>query len=203
MARTKREKYFMIAVAAAAGLWTLDQYALAPYLAAREAVAKDLDVAHKQLADVARLQREERRMKRTWAKLREAGIESAPSEAERKMLHAIQTWAQEAGITHLSLRPERLNKEHGFVQVVVHANGSGPTAAVAKLLWSVESATAPALRVDDVQIRPAKEGADELLVELSASTLCVTRQAEEKTPDAGRQRVTGASGGGRVREGRR
>jgi len=204
MARTTREKYFMIAVGAAAGLWALDRYALSPYLDARAEVAASQLAADQKLLEVEQLQVQDKRMRRTWARMRQAGVESAPSEAERKMLHAIQSWAQEAGIAHVSLRPERINKEHGFVQVVVHATGSGPTAAVAKLLWSVESAGAPAMRVDDVQLRPAKEGADELLVELTASTLCATPQAEEKKRDVGRQPVAAGGGGGaRVREERR
>jgi hypothetical protein len=205
MARTTREKYFMVAVGAAVGLWALDRYAVTPYVDARKDVIEQQAAAREQLDGRVRLQRERRRMAKTWAAMRDAGIESSPSEAERKMLHAIQAWAQDAGIAHLSLRPERVNKDHGFVQIIIHASGSGPSGAVAKLLWSVESATQPVLRVDGVQMRPTKEGTDDLQLELTASTLCATRAAEEKsTNGGGRQRIAAAAAGrdDRVVEGR-
>ena len=203
MARTTREKYFMIAVGAAVALFALDRYALVPYIGASNEIAERQAAAQEDLDGMVRLRRERRRMEKSWAAMRDAGVESTPSEAERKMLHAIQSWAQEAGIAHLSVRPERLNKDHGFVQVVVHASGSGPAAAVAKLLWAVESATEPALRVDGVQVRPTKEGTDDLQLELHASTLVATDAAEEKTRnEVGRQRVAAvAAGGGRTKRG--
>ena len=193
MARTTRENYFMIAVAAAVGLWAVDRYAWTPYTDAQTAVAAEREAVQRELDDFEILTRRHQKMRRVWSEMRAAGVESSPSEAERKMLHALRAWAQDAGIAHLSLRPERVNKEHGFVQVVVHATGSGNTAAVAKFLWSIESATTIPVRVDDVHLTPAKEGADELQMNLSASTLCATRETQK--PGAGRPTVALAGEG--------
>ena len=192
MARTTRERYFMIGVAAAVGLWAGDHFVFTPYRDARLAVAADLEAAREDEAAVVRLRREERRMRRAWSHMRAAGIESPPSELEGRVLHAMRTWAQSAGVAHLSLRPSRVNRDHGFVQVVVHAGGSGSTAAVARLLWSVESATNVPIRVDELRLTPAKEGADDLQIELTVSTLCTPPAAGQK-PDAGRPGVAVAA----------
>ncbi len=199
MARSTREKYFMIAVAAAVGVWALDRYALTPYTDARAALVTERDALQQESDNAQRLRRKERRTRRTWARMRTVGIESAPSEAERRMLHALRAWAQEAGIAHLSLRPSRVNRDHGFLQVLVHAGGSGSTAAVAKLLWAVESATSLGVRVDEVRLTPAKPGADELQIELTVSTLCAVPQTEEK---AGTARQSVAAAGTSSRGGR-
>ena len=88
------------------------------------------------------------------------------------MLHAVRQWAQDAGIRNLSLRPERTNKEFGFVKVTVHATGSGADGGGGEDAVGVESATMP-VRVDDVQMSPTKgEGVDDVQVTLTVSTLC-------------------------------
>lgn len=200
MARSTREKYFMIGVAAAAGLWAVDRYALTPYADARSAIEAEHEAARDEESNVRRLRTVERRMRWVWAGMRAAGIESAPSEAEGRLLHALRGWAREAGIAHLSLRPTRVNREHGFVQVVVHAGGSGTTASVAKLLWGVESATEIPVRVDEVRLTPTKTGVDDIQLELTVSTLCAAPEAEQKL-DGTRQRVAAGGGGAERRAG--
>ncbi len=199
MARSTRERYFMIGVAAAVRLWAVDRFAITPYFDARQAVAAEHETARDEEAKVARLHRDERRMRRVWSQMRAAGIESAPSEVEGRVLHALRMWAQSSGIAHLSLRPARVNREHGFVQVLVHAGGSGSMTAIANLLWSVESDTTSPMRVEELRLTPAKEGMDDLQLELTVSTLCAVPEAEQK-PEAGRQSV---AAGTRAGEGRR
>jgi hypothetical protein len=201
MARSTRERFFMVGVAAAVGLWALDHFALEPYLEARDEIALRHDAARDEEMKVERLRRDERRMRRAWDQMRAAGIESAPSEVEGRVLHAMNAWAQSAGVAHLSLRQSRVNREHGFVQVIVHAGGTGPAAAVAKLLWSVESTTNIPMRVDELRLTPAKEGVDDLQIDLTVSTLCAAPAPEAK-PDAARASVAAAAAApGKVRAG--
>jgi hypothetical protein len=109
------------------------------------------------------------------------------------MLHVMRQWAQDAGLRNLSLRPERTNKDFGFIKVTVHATGAGQTASVAKMLWSVESAETP-VRVDDVQLSPVKgEGVDDVQVTLTVSTLCAAGDLDpQQRNSGGRQLVASA-----------
>ena len=181
MARTRREQLLIIGVATAVGIFALDRYVIQPFRTAREAIGKDQDVARTQLRDANNLLRKERQMRREWAQMTAAGIESGTWDAERQMLRSMQTWVQQAGIANASLRPERTATEHGFVKVTVHVTGTGPSAAMAKLLWSIESASLP-VRVETLQLTPAaqKEGTDELRLTMSASRLCAVPEGELK-----------------------
>jgi hypothetical protein len=192
MARSKRENLLIIGVAAAVGIFALDHFVISPYATAREAIAKERETALKKIVENNRLFHEERDMRRLWSDMSKNGVTDAPPETERKMLHALRQWAQDAGVTNLSLRPERTNREYGFVKVVVHANGSAPQAAAAKLLWSIESATLP-IRVDEIQLTPAKEGTDDLQVQLTASVLCVSTDADKNPEPAAPKPLGGAS----------
>jgi hypothetical protein len=193
MARSRREKVLIIGVAAAVSVFALDRYVFEPFRTAREGIAKDHDVAQTQLDDAERLIRRERRMRRDWAQMTAAGIESGAWDAERQMLRSMQTWVQQAGIANASLRPERTAAEHGFTRVTVHVTGTGPSAAMAKLLWSIESASVP-VRVETLQLTPAaqKEGTDELRLTLAASRLCTMPEGEAKPG------IPGNVGGGSV-----
>src|SRR5688572_19587836 len=131
MARTRREQLLIIGVATAVGVFALDRYVYQPFKTARESIAKDHDVALDELRDARNLLRRERQMRREWAQMTAAGIERGTWDAEREMLRSMQTWAQQAGVTNVSLRPERTATEHGFVKVVVHVSGTGPSAAMA------------------------------------------------------------------------
>jgi hypothetical protein len=198
MTRTKREQLLIIGVASAAGLFVLNRYAYEPYIAARDAVDGDRLVAAERLADNSRLFQKERTLRKSWSQMQAGGINSAPSEAEGKMLHVLRQWATDAGLRNLSLRPERTNKDFGFVKVTVHATGAGSTATLAKLLWSVESAETP-VRVDDVQLSPVKgEGVDDVQVTLTVSTLCAGGDLEQpQRTTGGRQLVATNPGEGR------
>src|SRR5687767_11892040 len=117
MARSKRENLLIIGVAAAVGVFALDRYVLTPFTDARNAISADRAVAAEQLAGASRLFQRERQLRKAWTDMQAAGVDDAPSEAERRMLHAVRQWAQDAGIRNLSLRPERTNREFGFVKV--------------------------------------------------------------------------------------
>ncbi len=189
MARTKRENFLIIGVAAAVGIFALDWFVISPYATAREAFATQRETSLKKIAENHHLFHDERDMRRLWSQMAKNGVTDSPPETERKMLHALRQWAQDAGVTNLSLRPERTNREYGFVKVVVHANGSAPQASATKLLWSVESATVP-IRVDEIQLTPNKEGTDDLQVQLTASMLCVATDAD-KNPEPAPARPAG------------
>lgn len=186
MALSTRERYMAVAVTAALGLWAFDRLALSPYLARRDEVNRKQGEVAAQLGKADTVLHRRDALRAEWDKLGAAGVRADPSEAERQMMHALQQWAQECGVGGLSLKPERSNQPHGFVQVSVHANGTGPMQAVAGLLWKVESATSMPVRVGDLQLSPLKEGGGELQIQLEVSTLATAPEAEKDKDRGGR-----------------
>ena len=178
MAWSNRERYMGIAVAAAVGLFALDRVVLTPYTDERNRLATDYASASQKLAEDRHVLQKQKQARRDWAELQSTGLQTDPSEMERQMQHWLHLWAQESGLGNLSLRTDRTAAPHGgFVQVTVHAAGTGPMAAVGKLLWRMEAAPVP-VRVNDVQINPAKEGTDQLQLQLNVSALCNAGEAE-------------------------
>jgi hypothetical protein len=122
MARSTRERYFMFGVAAAVGLWAADRFALTPYSRARATVAD---------SDLARARRRRRSPSAAERAAHAAGVgadaaagSNPPRRDRGPHLHALRTWAQSAGVAHCPCgRPG--DRDHGFVQVVVHAGGTG------------------------------------------------------------------------------
>lgn len=189
MALSNRERLMVIGAAAAFALYAGDRFVLSPYLERRQQIADKHTAAVDQLTKARRLLRERDAVRQEWADLSAAGLKSDPSEAERQMLNALHTWAQEAGVVDLSLKPERTTERHGLLEVSVHATGSGPMPAIARLLWRVEGAAgALPVRVIDMQLSPLKEGTGDLQLQLHVSTLCHAPEAE-KPVDRARSNV--------------
>jgi hypothetical protein len=186
MARSKRENLLIIGISAAVAIFLLDRYVVTPYNAARESIAKDHEIALDKRKQMRSLFQTERQLKRIWPDITASGLQAGASDVELQMFQALQGWAQQSGLANVSLRPERMNTQHGFVNVTVHVRGSGPTSAMAKLLWCIESAAMP-VRVEAIQLAPVKgDGVDELQMQLTVSRLCTVppiQKASNEAPD--------------------
>src|SRR3989442_5490396 len=141
MALSSRERYVAIAVAAACGIFVLDRFIVTPYMQELKRLRTEHASASQKQAEDRHVLQKQKGARRDWADLQAGGLQSDPSEMERQMQHWLHLWAQEAGLGNLSLRTDRTAAQHpGFVQVTVHAAGTGPMAAITKLLWRMEGA---------------------------------------------------------------
>jgi hypothetical protein len=175
---TKREQHLGIAVGAVvalvAGWFSLKQW----YLDPREAISTQQQETENKVQDARTLLKKQKQLRVEWAKMTAAGLRPNPSEADTQVQHALSDWSQECGLSKLSVKLERENLERNFLVVSFHLTGSGSQAAVAKLLWAIETAPMP-MRVDEVQLSPVKEGVDNLQLQLAVSTLCLNPDAEK------------------------
>ena len=172
---SKRERYIAIAVAAAVLIFLLDQFLLTPYTTLRTDVLNERDTVTKQLVDADRLFQQQREKTKTWKDLSNA-IKSNRSLAESQAQQAILDWARVAGANVGSFKPERDITQNGLQVISFHVNCTGSNISLAKLLWSIETATIP-IRVNDVQIVPRKEGSDDLNLQMGISTLALLTEA--------------------------
>lgn len=172
MALSKRERWIALGLGVAALIYVVDGYVLTPYFASRDAALKRAEVLDKEIAGNERLIRTQRRMERSWNEMLASGLKSDPSEAEQQLLRSMRDWAQEAGLTLASLKPDRVVRSDKTQLVKLSATGSGSIASAAQLLWRIETAPIP-LKVDDLQLTTRKEGTDDLTLTLSVSTLWV------------------------------
>lgn len=177
MALSKRERLIALGVGVAALIYLGDSYVVDPYTVSKNQAKDRVAVLDKELEGNRKLFREQRRMEKSWNDMLASGLKSDPSEAEQQLLRSMRDWAQEAGLTLGSLKPDRVLRSDKTQLVKLNATGTGPVAAAAQLLWRIETAPIP-LKVDDLQLTTRKEGTDDLTLTLSVSTLWVAPGSE-------------------------
>ncbi|HSV13035.1 MAG TPA: GspMb/PilO family protein, partial [Tepidisphaeraceae bacterium] len=114
----------------------------------------------------------QRRLRPIWTEITHGGLKTDAAEADSQARHAVLEWMQSAGVNLKAVNPERTTNVNQFQVISFHVTGNAHMYSLARLLWSLETATIP-VRVNDVQIKPQKEGTDDLTVDLSISTLCL------------------------------
>jgi hypothetical protein len=169
---SKREKYIGLGVGAALALLVLDQFLLSPYF-------KRLDEIDTQRRQVMQAQQQandtfqrQRKLTPVWSEIQRSGLRSNPSEAESQARRAVLSWAQTAGVFVTALNPDRTTTVGKFQIISLNATGNGSMPQIARLLWTLETATIP-VRVNEITITPRREGTDELQVKFVVSTLCL------------------------------
>ena len=172
MVLTQRERYIAIGAVGALALLLGNYFLLSPYFSSLDDVDKKLQKANQQLADTQDLFTRQRRLRPLWTQMQTAGLNLDASLAESQAQHAVLTWADSAGVTLTSIKPERQTQEGAFEVIGFEVAATGATPSISRLLWSMESAAIP-IHLNEVQVGTRKEGSDDLTVRLSISVLCL------------------------------
>jgi hypothetical protein len=194
MVLSTREKYIAYGVGGAVVLLALNFFAINPYLDYRIKLADDIRNLVKQQNENNTTFHEHGQLQKVWHEMIAGGLKDNSAAADKQLVDALFEWAQESGIQRPSYNFEKssADPDRGFEQTTYRMTGNGNMAAVAKLLWRLETAPIP-LHVTDVAIqgRPP-EGTDDLQVQVTVSTLSTMpmRQKEENRP-----KLVSAAGG--------
>jgi len=180
-------------VASVVGLAIVYQFVIEPYLQKRKALQEQIEAREDELYKADKMYKEQKRLKTVLAGLTEGGLKSDVAEARSQLLYALSGWTKDAGVNLKSLKEGRTVEEgNKWIQINTQSTATGPQAAIAQLLWRLETAKIP-VRVTEMTINAVKEGTDELQINLGVSTLCQNPNADKPDP-ASRQRVATASG---------
>jgi len=193
MAFSARERILLLATGVVVGVLVLERFVFTPVwnhwtdLQAQEAVLANRRSAAENL--LARRERVEPR----WRHLLGTRLKRDPAEAESQVLHALGTWAADARLNVVSVRPERTTApdQTPLPTIAFQAAGTGSLAAVARFLWHLETAEIP-IRVETVQLTSRRDGQDDLSLQIKLTTLYAPggggpgdRQAEAPRPSEG------------------
>jgi hypothetical protein len=170
MALSSRERQLSLAVLLAAALFLGDRVALRPYLEGRRELVERRDAKTRELVEVRKVLREERRLRHVLLGL-SGSARSDVSAAEGRFLTLVHEWERQAGIGKASFQRTRATERYGFTQLIFQVSTSGSMPAIATLVYLVETASVP-LRIDEMVIAPAREAGTELHVQFSVSMLC-------------------------------
>lgn len=190
MVLSKRERLIALTTLGAIGVLALDRLALEPLLAANDELNTQLNGVRKDLQDDNSKLEARRYRGHNWAQMQNNGLRRKDiSEADSQMLNNIDNWAREAGMTLVSVKPDRTEsvsvrvdknkpEKKVFVKSSFRVNGTGGMSQISRFLWHVETAGIPA-SVGEVQITTRKEGTDELSVQVTISTLCLAPESDK------------------------
>lgn len=209
MVFTKRERMVGIIAMVGAGLFLLDYLAIEPFVERYNKAVTDIrDLKEKTNLANSSLRRQPV-VKSDWDALINSTLKSTPSETESQLLEVLNQnvgggsggrssrfgggggfggrGGQGAGAQLIAFKQERavMEKEKRFQEVVFQITENGGSSAIADLLWQLETAPVP-MRINSIQIMPAKEGTDPVTINLSISSLCLAPSQPETRP-SGRQ----------------
>ncbi len=163
-----------MAVIVGAGVVLALLYFLAvdPYLNSRDDLIEQRSKLLDRKKQVDALFASKRHLTPIWADMLQGGLRSSPGDAEQQAYQAVLDWAQNAGFGFGGLKPDKaVQQQNGFEVLSFHVSGTGSNAQLARMLWSMETASIP-IRLVEIQITPRREGFDELAVQLTVSTVC-------------------------------
>lgn len=119
-----------------------------------------------------------RRASRQLSQMAGAGLRRSDAEAESELLNGVREWAQESRVTLSGVKRERTEREKDFNKITFRASGSGGMGQIGRFLYRLQTASIP-VRISDMTINSRKDGADDLAITLSISTIYLAPQADK------------------------
>lgn len=181
MILSKRERMAAVVTMVAVGLLAVDYYALEPLFAYRDQLEVEKGTQSGLMQKSSRLLANKTELRRKWGEMTTSGLSGDPSAAESRVLHGVRDWAQEAGLSLSSLKPDRTEHDKLFHKIVFRATATGNMSQISQFLWKIQTAPIP-VRVTDMQLSARKEGTDDLSLQIGISTLYLAPEPEKKAP---------------------
>lgn len=167
---SKREKIIALAALLVLGGLVLDRAILTPLLNRLDQWEMEKQALQLELSEAQNLLKRRNAMERKWRGMAGEGL-TAGSESESKVLHALDRWSQDTGLTLTSVKPLRRTQVRDQLhEMTFTIAGSGSMHAAAEFIWQVERAQLP-LRIRDLQLGSANESGTEMSLQLNISAL--------------------------------
>ncbi len=169
MVISKRERYIGIITGAVIGLFLFNWIIFGPLMDRMDDLDTQIKAKQADVQDADRNLALKGSAEQHWALLSHSML--TRDNYESKILNDVRDWAQEAGMTLSSLKPERVPEKEGeFYKVSFRATGSGQMMQIARFLHRIQTATIP-VRITDLSLTSRKEGNDDLSVSVGLATI--------------------------------
>jgi hypothetical protein len=170
---SKRERYVFVATVLVVAVLVLDQFLVSPLFARRQELEAETLTKQRQWDKSQKLVTDSKRMGKRWVEM------STVLKSESPILDNVIQWANAAGMTVSSSKPERTDIGKEFILTTSRVTGTGTVAQIGNFLWRIRVATIP-VRITDMTITSKKEGTDDLSLQLGIATIYLTGEAEKK-----------------------
>ncbi len=184
MVLTQRERIILIVTLLCVGLLIVSKFVVDPAQARLDEMEAQRQQLQGDLEEAQMLLGNRGTMQRKWNTLVADGLRN-DAEAESKVLSDLGEWADNAGLSLSSIKPDRVASDKGLQEMIFTVAGKGTIGAVSRFLWQIETAALPA-RIRDMQLGSGSESESTMSLQLHLSVLYLgapQKQAESEQPE--------------------
>lgn len=151
MSAKRRETILKIAVGAVVGLFLLDRVVLSPAIAGWKSQSARLTALRQKVQNGRQLTEREKSLRARWDEMQRANLADDVSAAENEVYKALGRWTRESRISFTSLTPQWRNHDEGYATFECRATAVGDQAALARLVYEIETDPLPA-RIEECEL---------------------------------------------------
>ena len=152
MSAKRREALLKIGVVAVVALFLLDRMVLTPALAGWKAQSVRLTALRQKVQNGRQLTAREKSLRARWDEMQRGNLAQDRSSAENDVYKALSRWTAESRVSFTSLNPNwREHNDEGFTTFECRATAVGEQAALARLVYEIETDPLPA-RIEECEL---------------------------------------------------
>ena len=175
MTAKRRETILKIAVGVIVGLFVLDRMVLTPAFAGWKAQSVRLTALRQKVQNGRQLLAREKALHARWDEMQGANLPADMSSAENDVYKALGRWTRESRISFTSLTPQWRNHDEGYATFECRATAVGDQAALARLVYEIETDPLPA-RVEECELTTRDAQGKQLSLALRFSFVRIEEQ---------------------------
>ncbi len=176
MSAKRRETLLKIAVGAVVALFLLDRVVLSPAFAGWKAQSARLTALRQKVKNGRQLTEREKSLRARWDEMQRANLPSDRSSAENDVYKALSRWTAESRIAFTSLNPNWRDHDEGYATFECRATAVGDQAALARLVYEIETDPLPA-RIEECELTARDAQGKQLSLALRFSFVRIEDQA--------------------------
>ena len=175
MSAKRRETLLKIGVGAVVALFLLDWMVISPAFAGWKAQSARLAVLQQKVKNGRQLTEREKSLRARWDEMQRANLPADMSSGENDVYKALARWTSESRVSFTSLTPQWRNHDEGYATFECRATAVGEQAALARLVYEIETDPLPA-RIEECELTARDAQGKQLSLALRFSFVRIEEQ---------------------------
>ncbi len=176
MTAKRRETLLKIGVGTVVALFLLDRMVISPAFAGWKAQSERLTALRLKVQNGRQLTEREKSLRARWDEMQRANLAQDRSSAENDVYKSLSRWTAESRVSFTSLNPNwREHNDEGFTTFECRATAVGEQAALARLIYEIETDPLPA-RIEECELTARDAQGKQLALTLRFSFVRIEEQ---------------------------
>ena len=175
MSAKRRETLLKIGVGAVVALFLLDWMVISPAFAGWKAQSVRLTALRQKVQNGRQLTEREKSLRARWDEMQRANLPADMSSGENDVYKALARWTSESRVSFTSLTPQWRNHDEGYATFECRATAVGEQAALARLVYEIETDPLPA-RIEECELTARDAQGKQLSLALRFSFVRIEEQ---------------------------